>query len=76
MTNDSYRSLLQRFWFIYMWIQCLPKGVSLGRKLSGERVDHMTIFSNSGFRTSGTAAAPTWHVARTSVGWRHGGQMS
>jgi hypothetical protein len=30
-----------------MWIQCLPRGVSFGRKLSGERVDHMTIFCNT-----------------------------
>jgi hypothetical protein len=45
-TNDSCRSLLQIIWFIYMWIQCLPRDVSLGRKLSGERVDHMTIFCN------------------------------
>jgi hypothetical protein len=30
-----------------MWIQCLPRGVSLGRKLSEERVDHMTIFCNN-----------------------------
>jgi hypothetical protein len=34
-TNGSSSSLLQRIWFIYMWIQCLPRGVSLGRKLSG-----------------------------------------
>jgi hypothetical protein len=42
-----------------MWIQCLPKGVSLERKLSGERVDHMTIFSNTDM--AWTRSAATWY---------------
>jgi hypothetical protein len=40
-------SLLQSYLLIYKWIQSLPRGVSLGGKVSGEGVDHMLyIFCN------------------------------
>jgi hypothetical protein len=42
MINDSNCCVvLNRVLFIYKWIQCLPRGMSLGRKLSG--VDHNII---------------------------------
>jgi hypothetical protein len=48
--NDRMKSLfslLQSYLLIYKWIQSLPRGVSLGRKVSGEGVDHMLyIFCN------------------------------
>jgi hypothetical protein len=41
-------SLLQSYLLIYKWIQSLPRGVSLGGKVSGEGVDHMLyIFCNT-----------------------------
>jgi hypothetical protein len=41
-------SLLQSYLLIYKWIQSLPRGVSLGRKASGEGVDHILyIFCNT-----------------------------
>jgi hypothetical protein len=44
----SLLSLLQSYLLIYKWIQSLPRGVSLGRKVSGEGVDHMLyIFCNT-----------------------------
>jgi hypothetical protein len=49
--NDRMKSLfslLQSYLLIYKWIQSLPRGVSLGRKVSGEGVDHMLyIFCNT-----------------------------
>jgi hypothetical protein len=49
----SLLSLLQSYLLIYKWIQSLPRGVSLGRKVSGEGVDHMLyIFCNTVHHTT------------------------